>query len=473
MPRFPILLFLCCGLLLLLSGCRREAGATARPAPSRTLVFGTDATYPPFEFREGNRIVGFDVELGNLIAAELGARARWVNSAFDGIFPALHTGKFDLVMSSVTITPERQKQLAFSDGYYTAGQIVAVRQDEPEIQSLDDLGGKVAGIQSNTTAEEVLKSRSGVEVRRYESIDLALQDLTNGNLRAVVGDAPTLRYFIKRGFPRLKTVGDLLSEEHYGIAMRPKDAVLRQEVNAALARIRADGRYAALEQKWFGTEAETVRNPWAVILPALAEGLWLTVQLTCLALLIGLPLGLTIALLRQVRFPPLAWLCATYVELFRGTPLLFQVIFIYYALPPLLGINLPQFAAGVLALSLNSAAYIAEIFRSGIQSIDTGQMEAARSLGMPYGMAMQNVILPQAFRRVLPPLTNETIALLKDSSLVSVIGMVELTQMGRALSSQLALPLMIWPAVALFYLAVTFPLTRLAGMLERKWSVKK
>jgi ABC-type amino acid transport system permease subunit len=127
--------------------------------------------------------------------------------------------------------------------------------------------------------------------------------------------------------------------------------------------------------------------------------------------------------------------------------------------------------AAVLALSLNSGAYISEIFRAGIQSIDTGQMEAARSLGMSYGQGMRYVVLPQALRRVLPPLTNEAIALLKDSSLISVIGMAELTRAGQELSSQLAIPLVVWPVVALFYLAITFPLTRLAGLLERRWRV--
>ena len=159
---------------------------------------------------------------------------------------------------------------------------------------------------------------------------------------------------------------------------------------------------------------------------------------------------------------------AVYVEVVRGTPLLVQILFIYFVLPAF-GVNLPAFTSGVIALTLNSAAYLAEIFRAGIESIETGQMEAARSLGMTYAQAMRRVILPQTFRRVLPPLTNEGIALLKDSSLVSVIGLTELARTGQELASRYAAPLTIWPMVALLYLLLTFPLTRVAQQLERRW----
>jgi His/Glu/Gln/Arg/opine family amino acid ABC transporter permease subunit len=466
-------------LLLALSGCNREEGTLAHIRRSKELVIGTDATYPPFESTEGGEFKGFDIELGNAIGEELGAKVRWANTAFDGIFPALLARKFDLVMSSVTITDERKRQLAFSDPYYEAGQIVAVRGTDDKTHGLDNLNGKEVGIQINTTAEQPLKERTGIKVRRYDQIDQALQDLANGNIAAVVGDAPTLRYMIKRGFPQLKTIGDLLTQEHYGVVMRPQEKDLQAAVNGALAKLRSDGRFAKLEEKWFGQNADADVGtgprtvPWGRIVQALLFGIGLTIQLTLIAVLLGMPIGLVAALCRQVRFAPVRWLFTGYVELLRGTPLLVQIIFVYYALPQLAHINLPPFVAAVWALSLNSGAYISEIFRAGIQSIDSGQMEAARSLGMTYGLALRTVVLPQAFRRVLPPLTNEAIAMLKDTSLVSTIGMVELTRAGQQLSSSLALPLAVWPLVALFYLAVTFPLTRLAAWLEAKWTVKR
>lgn len=460
------------GLAGLWLGCR---GTEAPPASmkGRTLRLGTDATYPPFEFVRDGELTGFDVELGNLLAEELGAKAQWVNTSFDGIFPALQAGKFDLVMSAVTITPERQQRLAFSDPYYTAGQIVAVREGETGVHGIADLAGRSAGIQINTTASLVLQKYPAVGVRQYPTIDLALQDLLNGNLDAVVGDAPTLRYFTTHGFKGLRTVGDLLTEEHYGIVLRPEETELREAVNGALSRLRASGRFAALEEKYFGVAAQQRRpeSPgiaWGRVLRVLLRGLGLTLGVTVLALLCGLPLGLLVALGRLVRLAPLRALCTVYVEVLRGTPLLVQIIFIYYALPQLIGLDLAPLAAAVLALTLNSAAYVAESFRAGIASVDVGQMEAARALGMTHAQGMRYVVLPQAVRNVLPPLTNEAIALLKDSSLVSIIGLAELTRSGQELASQLAAPLAIWPTVALFYLAATLPLTRLAALLERR-----
>jgi His/Glu/Gln/Arg/opine family amino acid ABC transporter permease subunit len=174
------------------------------------------------------------------------------------------------------------------------------------------------------------------------------------------------------------------------------------------------------------------------------------------------------ALGRVSHFWPLSAAAAVYVEVIRGTPLLVQIFFAYFVLPAV-GISLPAFMAGLAALSVNCGAYIAEIFRAGIQSIEVGQMEAARSLGMTYPQAMRLIILPQAIRRVVPPLTNEAIALLKDSSIVSIMGMSELARQGQELTSRYAAPMTIWPAVALFYLLMTFPLTRLAQYLEARW----
>lgn len=268
-------------------------------------------------------------------------------------------------------------------------------------------------------------------------------------------------------------MGDLLTEEHYGIVLRPEETELREAVNGALSRLRASGRFAALEEKYFGVAAQQRRpeSPgiaWGRVLRVLLRGLGLTLGVTVLALLCGLPLGLLVALGRLVRLAPLRGLCTVYVEVLRGTPLLVQIIFIYYALPQLIGLDLAPLAAAVLALTLNSAAYVAESFRAGIASVDVGQMEAARALGMTHAQGMRYVVLPQAVRNVLPPLTNEAIALLKDSSLVSIIGLAELTRSGQELASQLAAPLAIWPTVALFYLAATLPLTRLAALLERR-----
>jgi len=201
-------------------------------------------------------------------------------------------------------------------------------------------------------------------------------------------------------------------------------------------------------------------------LPFLFEGLWITIKIALISMVTSLILGLLVALVRISKYKFLSTLVSFYIDLFRGTPLLVQIIIIFYALPDL-GIRLDRYPAGIVALTLNNGAYVAEIFRAGIESIAKGQTEAGRSLGLSYLQTMRKVILPQAFKRSLPPLTNSLIALLKDTSLVSVIGVQELLKQGRQLQTWLAnsTPLL---GVALMYFIIIYPLIKLVQQLERR-----
>jgi His/Glu/Gln/Arg/opine family amino acid ABC transporter permease subunit len=469
-------------LLLLLQVPTFAQSGLERVRKSGELRIGTDATYPPLESAEGGKFSGFDIDVGNALARELGVHATYINSGFDGIFPALQNGSFDVVISSVTITPERSVSLLFSDPYYASGQLISIRKGTPGISKPEDLPGKKVGVQISTTAQIDLEKRKGVTVAVYNTIDLALLDLKNGRIDAVVCDAPVLRYMIRQSFPELTTVGTRFTDEKFGIVLAQGNDDLRRALNAALWHITETGEYDRLNMKWFGEASERaadeaasqtkrkafdvgiVRRTWSLFL----VGVWLTARLALLSLALGLPIGLLLALSRVQSSQVLAAPGAFYVEVMRGTPLLVQILFIYFVLP-LFGLNIPAFWSGVIALTLNSAAYISEIFRAGILSIEAGQMEAARALGMSYPQAMRHIILPQTFRRVVPPLTNEAIALLKDSSLVSIIGLTELARTGQELASRYAAPLTIWPVVAIFYLLLTFPLTRVAEYLERRW----
>lgn len=206
-------------------------------------------------------------------------------------------------------------------------------------------------------------------------------------------------------------------------------------------------------------------------LPLLLQGMKMTIRLTSIAVAIGTIIGLFISLLRLSRFKPIGWLAKSYVDFFRGTPLLVQIFLVHYGLPRILGIQtIPAYITGSIALSINSGAYVSEIFRAGIQSIHRGQMEAARSLGMTYGQAMYHIILPQAFKRSIPPLGNEFIAMLKDSSLVSVIALQELTQSGRIMLTRSFRPLETWIPVSLLYLAMTLTITQFVSYLERRFA---
>jgi polar amino acid transport system permease protein len=206
-------------------------------------------------------------------------------------------------------------------------------------------------------------------------------------------------------------------------------------------------------------------------MPAFVQAAGLTMQLTLIAIIMGLILGLVLALGRISKNPILNKASFLYIWFFRGTPLLLQISFIYYSLPTVSSLlQLDRFTAGFLALGLNSAAYLAEIIRAGIQSIDKGQMEAAKALGMSYGMAMRHIIIPQSYRRLMPPVGNEFIALLKDSSLVSVISLTELMRITTTLSNSSGSAIYYIPC-AIFYLLLTSFFTFVFGKFEKKYSV--
>lgn len=206
--------------------------------------------------------------------------------------------------------------------------------------------------------------------------------------------------------------------------------------------------------------------------PLLLAGAGITLEITALSVAFGMLIGIIIALIRLSRLKPLRWLGNVYVDFIRGTPLLVQIFLVYFALPGLIGHRVDAFFAAIAACSINSGAYVAEIFRGGIQSIDIGQMEAGRSLGMSWWQTMRYIILPQAFKRIIPPLGNEFIAMLKDSSLVSVIGFEELTRRGQLIIARTYASFEIWMAVAIIYLILTFTVARLTGLLEGKFETK-
>lgn len=487
------------------------------------LKVATDAAYPPFEFIQDHRIQGFDVDLGNALGKELGLKMEWVNTAWVGVLPALASQKVDLIMSGMSIKPDRMRDRAFTRPYFLSGQAIARRRGDTKIGSVADLRqtGRAVAVQEGTTGDDaVVAARVPADqIKRFSDLPPALLDVQGGKADGVVADLPALKALIAKNYGELELVPGLVGDpELVGIAARKDDLVLVHALNEALDRLLVNGTYAEIYERWIGESPRAelmsridqqktagtmipeailrtsktaataavaqdvssrvpVRSALAIrpnemvkALPDLLRAAGMTVKLTLLALLLGVPAGLFVALLRLSSVGVVRLVARWYVEAVRGTPLLLQIFVLYYVLgTPTVGVNLPPFWAGVAALSLNAAAYISEIFRAGIQSIDVGQMEAARSLGMTHGQSMGFVILPQTLRRVLPPLTNEAIALLKDTSLVSAITLFELTMQGRQLVNNGGSATTIYLGVALLYLAMTVPLTVLSHYLEARW----
>ena len=214
---------------------------------------------------------------------------------------------------------------------------------------------------------------------------------------------------------------------------------------------------------------------WSLIwdnIPILLQWAVITIQITVMAVGCGFFIGMIAALANLSRFKIVRLLVKCYVELFRGTPLLVQIFMIYFALPMVIGQSINPYVAAVTACSINSGAYVSEIFRAGIQSIDKGQMEAGRSLGLTWAQTMRYIVMPQAFKAIIPPLGNEFIAMMKDTSLVSVIGFEELTRRGQLIIARTYGSFEIWTAVAIIYLIMTLSISQLVAFLERRYNIK-
>lgn len=495
-----------------------------------SLTISTDATYPPFEFMDKGKLVGFDKELGDEIGKQLGVTVVWLPLEWTAVQGSLESRKADLIMSGMTITAERkQKGYTFSRPYFVSGQAIARRRGDAAINTAADLRDKTASVQDQTTGMTALQ-KAGLpanQIIKFDTLQDGLMDVRNNKSSAAVADVPALTYILHTAFPDLEMVGvGTFPPEYLGLAAPRGETELAAHLNQALDTLFVNGAYARIYEKWMAqplstsliaqldkargegsvipddiaahvakesaagrgdaeeekrrqgeegtggvSSASTLSIRWGLLresLPLLLTGARFTLEITLLTLLFGVTGGLIVALARLSPFAPLRALVTLYVELVRGTPLLMQIYFIYFVLPAL-HVSFSPLLSGAVALSLNASAYISEIFRGGIESIDTGQMEAARALGMDYPAAMRYVILPQTVRRVLPPLTNEAVALLKDSSLVSVVGVTELMRQGKEIAANTGSATTLYLGVAALYLCMTLPLTTLVRRLERRW----
>jgi arginine/lysine/histidine/glutamine transport system substrate-binding and permease protein len=451
--------------------------------PGTLFKVATDPSFAPFEMQseKGGGLDGFDIDLFNEIGKAVGLRIEFEGMPFDGIIPALQSRTVDAAISGMTITAERAQSVAFSSPYFKAGLAIAVKESNNDITNFDSLQGKRIAVAIGTTGAMTAKKVPNAIVSEFDNPVLALQELVNGKVDAVVNDAPVTLYAIKSaGLKGVKVVGELLTEEFYGISL-PKNSPNQQVINFGLFRILESGVYNAIYQKWFGltppqlpliapamvgnaatlsSESKQREALFAQLLTQLPMGALLTIILTVFSVFFGLIGGALVAFALISPNKILRTIFRIYVDFFRGTPMLVQLFIIYFGLPSLfqeIGLewSLDRFPAAIIALSLNVAAYLAEIIRGGIQSIDRGQWEACESLGMSPIQTMRKVIFPQAFRRILPPLGNEFITLIKDTSLTAVIGFVELFRQGQLIVAITYKAFEVYIAVALIYLILT------------------
>ena len=492
---------LVCALVLCAAGCAPAAAQAPAGAPLR---WGGDAEGgAPYQFQDPgdpNRIIGFEVDIVEAMGRVLGRPVEFVQNQWDGLVPGLERGNYDIIVSGLEITPDRAEVIHFSRPYYVTFEQLAVRRSETAIRSLEDCTGSVVGTLRGSLAQRILETRPGIDLRSYDGQINAYEDLANGRLDAVLMDHIIALYNVAP-LAGLKLAGPPVGRLEYGIGVRKQDGSLLTQVNQALDRMVASGELRQILEKWgiwteacarhFGQDASLRQRPvafeeylaarrvrrsfwdgarqYAGYLPLLARGAVVTLELSVLAMILAVALGLIVALSRLYAPAPVRILAVTYIEAIRGTPLLIQLFLIFYGLPHA-GIRLSPMLAAILGLALNYSAYEAENYRAGIQSIPRTQMEAALALGMTRIQALRHVIVPQAMRLVIPPVTNDFIALLKDSSLVSVITMVELTKSYSQLASIHYDYLGIGLLAAAMYFLIGLPFVRIARLAERHFN---
>jgi len=481
-------------LLALLAFVCPPAGAApaddslARVRAAGVLRWGGDQQGgEPYAFEDPahpGALIGFETEIAAALAGALGVRAAFVQNDWPNLIPSLERGSFDVAMNGIEVTPARLGRVDFSRPYFFFTLRLAARQGDARITDLASLRGRRVGTLAGTQAWQTLLD-AGAQAIPYEGVDEPFIDLERGRTDAVLLDD----IIVDRYAPRhatVRIVGDV-GDGAYAIAFRRQDRALRAAVDAALARMIASHQLRDILARWHidgPRQARLETAPPAGLAAAAgvprspaafgARHVWLFLQGALVTLLVSagamvlaVTFGLALALAR-LYLPRAGRLAGAYIELFRGTPVLLQLYLLYYGLAPVL--RLDAFGAAILGLGLNYAAYEAEIQRAGILSVPAGQMEAALSLGMSRRLALRRIVLPQAFRVALPGITNDFIAMLKDSSLVSVITVVELTKRMAITAVDTGGWLLPGLACAALYFAMSYPLARLARAWEGRLS---
>jgi polar amino acid transport system substrate-binding protein len=446
-----------------------------------------------------DQMVGFDVEIADLIARALGRTPHFVLIRFESLDQSIERGDADIALSGIEDTPARRAALAPTIPYYEFREVLSVRDaDASRFRTLADLRGRRVATLGGTIAYDILLKAERdhrIQAVSYDDDVHPYSDLMLGRVDAVLLDnvLAERRHRFITGFttqPQTVAVG------HYVAVLAATNAALRDAINEVLLGAMKDGTLERIFRKWHVWNADQpalyarllAREPVAPVvgldasatvsaltrweaaklyIPSLLRASVVTIVLSCLAMGLAIVAGVLIATGRVYGTRPLRALLTGYVELMRGTPILLQLFALYYGIAT--AIRLPAFAAALLGLALNYAAYESEIYRSALDAVSPGQLEAARTLGLSERQVMTLVRGPQAFRLALAPMTNDFIALLKDSSLVSVLTVMELTKQTQIFATNLGSWVIPGTLCAALYLAMSLPLGALARRLEQRW----
>lgn len=472
------------GVTLGLAAPALASGDGGRPV----VRVGTEGTYPPFTFVDpaSGELSGYDIEVIRAVAEEAGWEPTFQQASFDALFPALDADRIDVIANQVTINPEREARYLFTQPYtYSRGVIVTATGND-DVTSLDDLEGLTTA-QSETSNWAGVARDAGAQVESVEGFAQAVELLVQGRVDAIVNDnIAVLDYLASTGSTDIQITGEAGDEvSRQALVFRTSDTALRDQADQALTALAADGTLAEISEDYFGADvsvpdaddvtelegSDAGRSTWQVVQdtagPMLLGALKVTLPLTAISFVAGLVIALGVALARLSPSRLLRWPARFYISLIRGTPLLVQLFIIFYGLPEL-GVTLGGFTSACLALSLNVGGYAAEVIRAAILSVPRGQVEAATTIGMERWQAMRRIVLPQAARIAVPPLSNTLVSLVKDTSLVSVVLVTELFREAQVAAQISTEYLALFALAALYYWVICLALTLGQGRLEKR-----
>ncbi|MFB1550318.1 ABC transporter permease subunit [Staphylococcus aureus] len=436
------------------------------------LRVGLSADYAPMEFEHTvngkTEYAGVDIDLAKKIAKDNNLKLKIVNMSFDSLLGALKTGKIDIIISGMTSTPERKKQVDFSDSYMMTKNIMLVKKDKVnEYKDIKDFNNKKVGAQKGTEQEKIaqteIENASITSLSRLPDVILALK---SGKVEGAVVEKPVAEAYLKQN-PKLGISNVKFNEEEKDTVIAvPKDSPkLLSQINKTIKEVKDKG----LIDKYMTNAANAMNDDSGFISKYgsfFLKGIKITILISLIGVALGSILGAFVALMKLSKIKIILWIASIYIEILRGTPMLVQVFIVFFGITAALGLDISALVCGTIALVINSSAYIAEIIRAGINAVDKGQMEAARSLGLNYRQTMKSVIMPQAIKNILPALGNEFVTLIKESSIVSTIGVGEImfnAQVVQGISFDPFTPLLV---AAALYFVLTFVLTRIMNMIE-------
>ncbi|HDI1191370.1 TPA: ABC transporter permease subunit [Staphylococcus aureus] len=436
------------------------------------LRVGLSADYAPMEFEHTvngkTEYAGVDIYLAKKIAKDNNLKLKIVNMSFDSLLGALKTGKIDIIISGMTSTPERKKQVDFSDSYMMTKNIMLVKKDKVnEYKDIKDFNNKKVGAQKGTEQEKIaqteIENASITSLSRLPDVILALK---SGKVEGAVVEKPVAEAYLKQN-PKLGISNVKFNEEEKDTVIAvPKDSPkLLSQINKTIKEVKDKG----LIDKYMTNAANAMNDDSGFISKYgsfFLKGIKITILISLIGVALGSILGAFVALMKLSKIKIISWIASIYIEILRGTPMLVQVFIVFFGITAALGLDISALVCGTIALVINSSAYIAEIIRAGINAVDKGQMEAARSLGLNYRQTMKSVIMPQAIKNILPALGNEFVTLIKESSIVSTIGVGEImfnAQVVQGISFDPFTPLIV---AAALYFVLTFVLTRIMNMIE-------